>query len=321
MHMTKVSGFRILLFSLFTGFCFVAHAQQQSLFSHFFWNEQHYNPAYAGSKEVLHLQSLYRLQWAGFEGAPQTLSATVHSPLKNEKIALGINFYNDRIGAYRSNGFTFQYAFRLPVTDKIKLSMGLQGGLEFGQINFSDLVTDDGLIDPVQANWNPNSITPIIGTGLYLYGEQFSFGFGVPQLLNSRMLKGDQLVLIPDNHFFLSGAYQFNFSDDFRLLPTAALRISKAAPAQFEMNISGIFYDMFQAGIGYRTDKTLILMGQFFSNLGEKEYPFRLGYAYDIAAQPLRTNTNGSHEIMLSFGLKPRFTQQTLPRITSPRYF
>jgi type IX secretion system PorP/SprF family membrane protein len=296
-------------------------AQQQSLFSHYFWNEQVYNPAYAGSKEVFHMQALYRLQWAGFEGAPQTFNAAFHSPLKNERLALGVNFYNDRIGAYQANGFTFQYAYRVPLTDKIKLSLGLQGGMEFGNLDIGRLTTDDGLIDPVQSNWNPNSLTPVVGTGLYLYGEQFSFGFGVPQLLNSRMLKNEQLVLIPDNHFFFSGAYQFNVSDDVRLLPTSTFRVSKAAPLQAEFNVSAILYDMFQAGLGYRTDKSLILMAQIHAKLGDKQSPFRVGYAYDIAAQPLRTNTNGSHELMISFGLRPKITQQTLPKITSPRYF
>jgi len=319
--MTIQPNIRLILATLSLLFASLLQAQQQSLFSHYYWNEQVYNPAYAGSKEVLHTQALYRLQWAGFDGAPQTFSATAHSPLKNERLALGVNFYNDRIGAYKANGFTVQYAYRLPITEKIRLSMGLQGGIEFGNLDFSRLTTDDGLIDPVQGNWNPNSVTPIIGTGLYLYGEQFSVGFGVPQLLNSNMIKGDQLVLRPENHFFISGAYQFNVSGDVRLLPTTTFRVSKAAPMQAEFNVSAILYDMFQAGLGYRTDKTLILMGQIHAKLGEKENAFRVGYAYDIAAQPLRTNTNGSHELMISFGLKPKFTQQTLPRITSPRYF
>jgi type IX secretion system PorP/SprF family membrane protein len=295
-------------------------AQQQSLFSHYFWNEQHYNPAYAGSREMLHAQAIYRMQWAGFEGAPQTLNATMHSPLRNDKFALGVNFFNDRIGAYQANGITAQYAFRLPLTSKIKLSLGLQGGVEFGNINFNDLVTDDGLIDPVNANWNQKSITPIVGTGFYLYGDQFSIGFGIPQLLNSRIMSNENAVLNQVSHYFVSGAWQWNINSDFRLLPTATFRILKGAPVQSEIHISTILYDIVQAGLGFRTDKSLILMVQAFPKLTEKKYPVRIGYAYDVATRAIRPVTSGSHELMLSFGM-PRKEITSFPRIKSPRYF
>lgn len=268
----------------------------------------------------MHAQAIYRMQWVGFEGAPQTMNATVHSPLKNEKFALGMNFFNDRIGAYQANGITMQYAFRLPLTAKIRLSLGLQGGVEFGNINFNDLVTDDGLVDPVNANWNQKSITPIVGTGLYVYGEQFSFGFGIPQLLNSQIMSNENTVLDPVTHYFVSGAYQWNINGDFRLLPTAVIRMSKGAPVQSEIHISTIMYDIVQAGFGVRTDKSVILMVQAFPKLTEKKYPVRIGYAYDIATRAIRPVSSGSHELMLSFGM-PRKEITSFPRIKSPRYF
>jgi type IX secretion system PorP/SprF family membrane protein len=310
----------LLLILLTKGGAMHLNAQQQSLFSHYFWNEQHYNPAYAGSREMLHAQTIYRMQWVGFDGAPQTANATLHSPLKNEKFALGFNFFNDRIGAYRANGITAQYAFRLPLTAKIKLSLGLQGGVELGNINFNDLVTDDGLADPVTANWNQHSITPIVGTGLYLYGEQFSFGFGIPQLLNSQIMSNEKTVLDQVTHYFISGAYQWNINSDFRLLPTATLRIVKGAPVQSEFHISTIMYDIVQAGLGIRTDRSLILMVQAFPKLTEKKYPVRVGYAYDVATRAIRPVASGSHELMLSFGM-PRKENTSFPKIKSPRYF
>jgi type IX secretion system PorP/SprF family membrane protein len=310
----------LLIFCLLMMSGLHVQAQQQSLFSHYFWNEQHYNPGYAGSRDMLHVQALYRLQWAGFDGAPQTANATVHSPLRNERFALGMNIYNDRIGAYQSNGVSFQYAFRVPLTPKIKLSIGIQGGLEFGNINFNDLVTDDGISDPVNANWNQRSLTPVVGTGFYLYGEQFSVGFGVPQLMNSNIIKSEKTVLDQVNHYYLSGAYQFNINDDIRLLPTAVLRITKGAPFQAEINMSAILYDMFQAGLGVRTDKTVVLMMQAFPKITEKKCPIRIGYAYDIATRPIRPVSAGSHELMLSFGM-PRSSTPLSPKIKSPRYF
>jgi len=312
------SGFIVLVWTL----CFLpsAQAQQQSLFSHYFWNEQHYNPAYAGSKDMLHVQALYRMQWVGMKGAPNTLNATVHSPLKNDKLALGINFYNDRIGAMQSNGITAQYAYRLKLADKYTLSMGLQGGVEFRNVNWAELHTDDLLPDPVGDALYAKSILPIVGAGVYFYSNQFSLGFGVPQLLPKTLFKGDQWGVEPSNNMFLSGSYQWNISEDFRLLPTATMRLAKGNPLQAEITASAILYDMFQAGIGVRTDKTAIFMAQFMPNIGDGKKKMRIGYSYDLSWKALRPSNSGSHELMISFGM-PVFSQGSSPVIKSPRYF
>eukprot|EP01132_Coremiostelium_polycephalum_P019313 gene19313-22974_t len=49
-------------------------AQQDSQFSQYIFNGIHINPAYAGYKEDLYIQSFYRSQWAGVKGAPKSFS-------------------------------------------------------------------------------------------------------------------------------------------------------------------------------------------------------------------------------------------------------
>lgn len=298
-------------------------AQQQLLFSHYYWNEQLYNPAYAGSKDALHVQGIYRNQWTGIEGAPSSIAAAIHSPLKNEKFALGLSLFSDKIGAMGTNGFNLQYAYRLSIASKYKLSFGIQAGLQMSNIDESLLNTDDGLPDPVSGSWNLKGIIPIVGAGVYFYGDQFSVGFGAPQLINESMLKEGNQVLAPVNHYFLSGAYQFNFSDNFRLLPTATLRINGDSPIQAEMQVSAILYDQFQVGTGIRTDKSAVFMAQYMPEFGEegKKNKVRIGYSYDLAWKPLRNNTGGSHEFFVSFTLGKKSITDGLKRIQSPRYF
>lgn len=298
-------------------------AQQQLIFSHYYWNEQLYNPAYAGSKDALHVQGVYRNQWTGIDGAPTSIAAAVHSPLKNDKFALGLSLFSDKIGAMGTNGFTLQYAYRLSIANKYKLSFGLQGGLQMSNIDESLLNTDDGLPDPVSGTWNLKGIIPIVGAGIYFYGDQFSVGFGVPQLINENMLKEGKQVIAPVNHYFISGAYQFNFSDDFRLLPTATLRINGNSPIQAEMQVSAILYDQFQIGTGIRTDKSAVFLAQYMPQFGEegKKHQFRIGYSYDLAWKPLRSNTGGTHELMVSFTMGKKSIMDGLKRIQSPRYF
>lgn len=49
-------------------------AQQDKLFSQYMFNMMALNPAYAGSRDVLSATALYRNQWGGMTGAPQTVT-------------------------------------------------------------------------------------------------------------------------------------------------------------------------------------------------------------------------------------------------------
>ncbi len=315
----KVSFFKTIVVVLLLLNVVETKGQQMSLFSHYYWNEQFYNPAYAGSKEVLHAQVLNRLQWVGMNGAPNTLSAAVHTPLKKDNIAIGLNFYNDRIGALMTNGITGQYAYRLKFKeDKYTLSLGIQAGAEFRNLQSSRLTTDDGLPDIINPAGFEKSWLPIFGAGAYFYGENFSIGFGVPQLLPKSIFKDEKWGIEPTLQYFVSGAYQWNISDDFRLLPTTTVRIQTNQPVQAEFNLNGIFYDKFMLGAGVRTDKSAIIMGQYIHEFGERK-KLNIGYSYDMSWKALRTTNSGSHEIMISFGV-PVFKSTSLS-YKSPRYF
>lgn len=299
---------------------FTVGAQQSSLFSHYYWNEQYYNPAYVGSKDMLHAQAVNRMQWVGMEGAPRTISASVHTPLKKDNIALGVNFYNDRIGALNSNGLTIQYAYRLKFKeDKYTLSFGLQGGVEMRNLSGSKLHTDDGMPDILDPNDYLKSYMPIFGAGIYFYGEQFSVGFGVPQILPKSIFKDEKWGMEPVQQYFVSAAYQWNISSTIRLLPTATVKVLPDEPVQAEINLNAILYDRFMAGMGVRTDKSMIFMGQYIQTFGENSKKLSIGYAYDLSWRALRTVQSGSHEIFLSFGMPVFKHTSTIQK--SPRYF
>jgi len=56
-------------------------AQQDPLYTHYMYNTLSVNPAYAGSRDALSILALGRLQWVGFDGAPMTQTAQIHSPI------------------------------------------------------------------------------------------------------------------------------------------------------------------------------------------------------------------------------------------------
>ena len=60
-----------------------AYSQQDPQYSMYMFNPLSSNPAYAGSRDALSVTLLGRKQWVGIDGAPETGSLTLHSPLKN----------------------------------------------------------------------------------------------------------------------------------------------------------------------------------------------------------------------------------------------
>ncbi len=80
-------------------------AQQDPIFTQYMYNGQVINPAYAGIWEKAGFTALVREQWAGINRAPLTESISIHSPLNNESVGVGLNIINDTYA--RERGFQF----------------------------------------------------------------------------------------------------------------------------------------------------------------------------------------------------------------------
>src|ERR1700751_4987027 len=120
--------------------CTNSFAQHNSLFSQYMFNGLLINPAYAGSNDVLSATAIDRMQWAGFDGAPKTLSFSLHSPLKNKKVNLGLSVLNDQIGVTTQNKINAVYTYRI-FFKKSSLSFGLQEGIDMVTNNWSKIQT------------------------------------------------------------------------------------------------------------------------------------------------------------------------------------
>ena len=105
-------------------------AQQQAQYSMYRFNPLSYNPAYAGSRDALSITVLGRKQWVRLDGAPTTGTLSVHSPLKNEKINVGLSFSYDEIGSTKNTSVYGDIAYRTKINSKTRLSFGVKGGFE-----------------------------------------------------------------------------------------------------------------------------------------------------------------------------------------------
>lgn len=308
---------KITIASVLSLFGLGAHAQQAPMYTHYMYNTLSINPAYAGSREALSVTLLHRSQWVDFKGAPMTQTLTMHAPVQNEHIGLGLSVSNDKIGPTNNTSIFANFAYIMKLNTKSKLALGLSGGANIMQANLSNLNLDQQN-DPVFLNNVNNRATPNFGFGAYYSRERFYAGVSTPNLLQNsysivKLADGSSLIAKEQRHYFFIAGAVLNINKDLAFKPTVFVKVTNAAPIQADLTASFIIMKKLLVGAMYRTgDAAGILVGL---DLTEQ---FHLGYSFDFSFgnQTARYN-NGSHEIVLRYD----FVFSSRKQIHSPRYF
>ena len=214
---------KILILSLIATFfwCFESQAQQDPQYTQYMYNMNVVNPAYAGSKESLSLTALYRKQWSGLDGAPETFTFSGHSPV-SDKIGLGLSAIKDELGPISETNVYVDFSYTIDVGASTKLAFGLKAGATFHDVGLTSIeLQDPG--DPFFSQ-DINNTYPNIGAGAFLYGENYYVGLSVPNLLNSVHLDENGLKYGSEtNHYFVTGGYVFQVSENVKLKKMAVL--------------------------------------------------------------------------------------------------
>ncbi len=287
-------------------------AQHTPLTSQYLFNGLVINPAYAGSRDALTANITHRQQWVGFEGAPITQTASIHTPIGRTKMGLGMLLYNDRIGVSNETGLFGNYAYRMRL-GKGKLSLGLGAGFTVLRANWTDVALQQGNDQAFAANTQA-AIRPNFSSGAYYYTKTWFAGISLPFLLVHRYdvsekgFRFDQEKL--DAQPMLTGGYVLQLNDDLKLKPTTLLRYRIDSGVQADVSSNLIIRDKVWVGASYRTGDAIIGMLEVLPTP-----QWRLGYAYDMGLSAIRPYHNGSHELLVQYEFGYRI------RVRDPRYF
>ncbi len=292
-------------------------AQQAPMYTHYMYNTLVVNPAYAGSRDALTITALNRSQWIGVSGAPTTQSITLHTPLRNQHIGLGLSVMNDKIGPINNSSVVGDFAYRMKLTKKAKLSMGLSLGVNLFQANLNTLSIDQQNDPAFQNNIN-NAVLPNAGFGLYYSRERFYAGISVPNLLQNsfsidKRAKGSILDGSDQRHYFFIAGKVFKMSENLEFKPTTLVKVVEGAPIQLDLTASFIIQRKLLLGAMFRSgDAVGLLVGL---NITEQ---LHIGYSYDWSYGFSTAKYNqGSHEIVLRYD----FIFFDKKQISNPRYF
>lgn len=292
-------------------------AQQSPMYTHYMYNTLVVNPGYAGSRDALTITGLHRSQWVSFDGAPMTQTVTVHAPLNNHPVGLGMSIFNDKIGPINNTSIFADFAYRMKLGEKSKLALGISGGVNIMQGNLNTLLLNQ-VNDPTFQNNISNRATPNFGFGAYYSRERFYLGLSVPSLLQNNLssisqVNGTSLVGKEQRHYFLIAGAVFNLTQNLAFKPTTLIKVTEAVPIQADITASFILAKKLTLGVMYRTgDAFGGLVGFDITN------QFHLGYSFDWSTGVRTAKYNsGSHELMIRYD----FLTASKKQIHSPRYF
>lgn len=271
-------------------------AQQKQAVSQYMLNGLVLNPAYAGRHTHSSFTSLYRSQWVSVPGAPNLTTLTAQSGFKGRKMHIGGMLSYDQIGVHSNFNLYGSYAYVLEFYNKHKLSMGIQGGIEYLTSDFNKTTkfdTGDPNLEGTRQNIFPN-----FGAGLFYFSEDFYLGFSVPYILTNRKINTNDLFqnIKYSRNYYLTGGIVFPVSPSLVLKPSMLLRFEDRMPLTFDLNINAYLDEIVGVGLSYRYNDSFIAIFELRIN----DY-FKFSYAYDVITSNINQHTFGSHELMLNY--------------------
>jgi type IX secretion system PorP/SprF family membrane protein len=320
--MTKI---RLFFFSLFliviTGV--IGKAQSDSsrislgypIYSQYLQNGLMINPAYTGSRGSLSGFLSYRVQWMGTKGAPSLQSLSLHTPMKDDKVAIGIMAQFMQFGFTRSTAIYASYAYHIRVRNG-KLSFGLKGGTDISNTVYpnDNFLTTPG--DPVFVT-DKAYILPNIGAGIYYFSDKLFAGFSIPSFLSYR--KTGTGSVQPFHSFseydlIFSAGGLITLSPLLKLKPSFLIDYSLQRTkrlTQLDINANLILADLIWMGASWRTSEQ-VLVGILQVQLNPQ---LMFGFSYDYPVGRMNSYSKGTSEFILRYEFGSRISA------ANPRYF
>lgn len=285
------------------------------VYSQYLQNGLVINPAYSGSRGALSTFLSYRMQWMGTDGSPVLQSVSLHTPMKNDKVALGILGQFMQYGYTKSTSIYANYAYHVRVGNS-KLSFGLKAGADMSNTDYTGiLLTNSG--DPVFAVNDKPYFLPNVGAGVYYFGDKLFAGVSVPQFLSYKKSETNSVQAyhsFSEYDLVFSAGGLITFSKSFKFKPSILINYSLEETkklSQLDINGNFIISDLLWIGGAWRTSEEVavaIIQLQINPQL-------MFGFSYDYPFGRMNSYSKGSSEFILRYEFGSRVSA------ANPRYF
>lgn len=277
----------------------VSYGQQLAQYSQWSWHQFAQNPAHAGIKQCIDIHSLYRVQWVGFEGAPQSGFLTLSVPLASKRRqflsarhGLGLKFETDRIAQFSIQRFNLAYAAHFNFNTDDRLSLGMYGG--FVQTGYDPSSITTGIPDPILENQG-SFFAPDASFGAWYNSTNFYAGLVLQNLIPN---KWNNISTDSKNRFhtILNGGYLLPLNDQFALLPTLQMKFVARGKTAIDLALHIDYQNQFSFGLGFRNSDAIMA----FAQVKIKEQ-FSIGYSFDYTISKIQLGASNTHEVSIRF--------------------
>lgn len=291
-----------------------AFAQQDPQFTQYMHTKLFMNPGYAGIRRAYCLTSIYRNQWNGMDGAPNSGVISFDMPVDLLRGGVGVNLVYDKLGFESNISYNLNYSFHQQLGKGV-LGVGIQAGgfsKRIGPTGSSQwFSTTTWTSDP---NIPPSLRTTVSDFGLGLWYNTDNYWFGISTShLNGKLMDapnvsvGSPLVVHPvlfqvARHYFITGGVSLR-RGDWEFKPSFLVK-TDATITTFDLNATAVFNQRFWFGASYRyQDAICPMIGMMFTNSSMKSFDnsFKIGFAYDYNTSRLKSYNNGSFELFLNY--------------------
>jgi type IX secretion system PorP/SprF family membrane protein len=287
-----------LKFILFLFLTYCVQAQQQSLFTQNRIASMLFNPACTGAPQDISAILLHRRQWVNLSSAPITSVFSIHTPINNQRLGIGLRIIQDEIYAFRTFGANGLISYKVNLK-KGFLSMGLSPGFRqysFNSDNLSVKNDQDPYMASVQQQWTRFDI----GAGTFYYSQRLHAGVSVNKIFSTPLdLKGNASYT-----YLFHGAYIFTIKPDINLRVSNQTKIYKSTFLT-EFSASFEFQENGWLGCGTRSNGDVMVFGGVDMRMliPDMQHSIKLAYAIDLSLGSSLTQ-RPCHEIALVAGLK-----------------
>lgn len=312
----------LLIYVLLSISC-ATYSQQENLVTQYVYNKLSFNPGVAGENNYLTITGVYRDQWTGLTGGPQSQLLTVNFPTVISRLGFGLQLQRQSIGVQSKIDATGMYAYRQRLGKGVA-SFGLQLSYRTTTNDFADsrLLAINGFeLDPAISREKYSSSTLNVGIGAYYKTSNYYVGLSVPRTIQADIdSELDESISKEVRHIYaMAGAY-FTLSEEWEFSPQVLYKTAIGTP--FDVDILGLmeYRDQIHMGINVRSggsQKSIVesidlLLGIKISN------GLFASIAYDFTTTEIREFENGSFELLLQYN----FNKTNKPKeIQNPRYF
>ncbi len=314
---------------------------QDPVFTQFYSNALHLNPAFAGRDLSPRFHSSYRDQWPGINKAYVTYNVEYDQFSDDLHGGLGIQILHDRTGKGMLNTtqFAFCYSYQLLINQEWTMNFGIktalvQKNLDWANAKWGDEIDPaNGFINPTNQPQGVNSNYLDFSNGFVLFGKNLFFGAAFNHLTkpNESFFYNVSNNLIKDRIPFrtsLHGGYKLKilqnglFHKELFVTPEFVLDFQKNLK---RYNFGTYFVDgIFDLGLWYRhtrfqdanndkvapQDALIIVVGIENKNL-------RIGYSYDLNLSRLVASSIGAHEISFTIDLPEKKVHSSKFRVVN----